>query len=213
MHLSLIGMSGAGKSYWSSKLSQHGFKRFFCDDLINSLIGEELLYPDGTSMIMGEWMGLPYESRYPSREKIYLNYEKKVLDEALDYIENTDPKEKIVIDTTGSVIYSGQAVLKRLQELTQVVYLPVPKSFREELARRYVSKPLAVLWNGMYSKLEGESNQESLVRSYKEMIEKREVLYESLAEVTIPFDVRRSDMFGTSLFLEHVEKQHNKSLQ
>ena len=34
MKISIVGMSGSGKTYWSKKLESEGFKRFCCDDLI-----------------------------------------------------------------------------------------------------------------------------------------------------------------------------------
>ena len=61
MRISLIGMAGAGKTYWSIKLAQQGFRRFCCDDLIAAKLAPDLKRPDGSTMGMGEWMGFPYE--------------------------------------------------------------------------------------------------------------------------------------------------------
>ena len=57
--LSLIGMAGIGKYYWSKKLEAEGFRRFCCDDLIASKLGPQLIRSDGATMTMGEWMGFP----------------------------------------------------------------------------------------------------------------------------------------------------------
>ena len=57
MRLSLIGMSGSGKSHWSKKLTAYGFKAFHCDDLIEELLTEDLLGADGIPLSVGEWMG------------------------------------------------------------------------------------------------------------------------------------------------------------
>jgi hypothetical protein len=61
-------------------------------------------------------MGFPYQDGYQEREAQYLAYEKKVLAEILAEIRNEalDPQSKIVIDTTGSVIYTGEKCLDQL---------------------------------------------------------------------------------------------------
>jgi len=73
MRLSLIGMSGSGKSSWSIKLSELGFKRFCCDDMITEKLDRDLTRPDGTCMKLGEWMGFPYEPHYEEVMRINLN--------------------------------------------------------------------------------------------------------------------------------------------
>jgi len=72
MRLSLIGMSGSGKSSWSIKLSELGFKRFCCDDMITEKLDRDLTRPDGTCMKLGEWMGFPYEPHYEEYRKRHL---------------------------------------------------------------------------------------------------------------------------------------------
>ena len=54
MRLSLIGMAGAGKSFWSGRLGLKGFNVFCCDELIAEKLGSELKGPQGTIMEMGE---------------------------------------------------------------------------------------------------------------------------------------------------------------
>ena len=39
VQLSLIGMSGAGKSYWSKRMESLGFQVYSCDDLIAERLG------------------------------------------------------------------------------------------------------------------------------------------------------------------------------
>jgi len=39
MKLSLIAMSGSGKSYWSAKLAKRGFRHFDCDQMIAARTG------------------------------------------------------------------------------------------------------------------------------------------------------------------------------
>ncbi len=42
IQLSLIGMSGAGKSHWSKRMESLGFKMYSCDDLIAERLGQKL---------------------------------------------------------------------------------------------------------------------------------------------------------------------------
>ena len=127
MLLSLIGMAGTGKSYWANKLAEHGFKLFCCDDLISKKLASLLKRPDGTTMRMGEWMGFPFHDGHNKRESKYLAFEIEVLNEILDYLEDHDnnPDEDVVVDTTGSVIYTGKGILKRLRQYTTVVHLAI----------------------------------------------------------------------------------------
>ena len=138
MRLSLIGMAGSGKSYWSVKLAELGFYRFCCDDLIEERLAPELRRADGTSMGLAEWMGFPYEPDYQSRESKYLTYEIDVLNGILKDLGNRQPNhmEKIVIDTTGSVIYTGQEILEKLLRFTTVVHLSTPPEVKERHDRQ-----------------------------------------------------------------------------
>ena len=107
MRLSLIGMAGSGKSFWSRKLEIQGFRRFCCDDMIAERLLSELKNPDGTPMSVADWMGFPYEARYREREARYLSLEAEVLGDLVDYLESGKEalQENIIVDTTGSVIY------------------------------------------------------------------------------------------------------------
>ena len=60
MKLSIVGMSGLGKSYWSKKLEEAGVKRFCCDEEITRKLQKALTRPDGSRMDLGEWMGFPF---------------------------------------------------------------------------------------------------------------------------------------------------------
>ncbi|MFL2772199.1 MAG: hypothetical protein ACJ0DH_01235 [bacterium] len=39
MRLSLIGMSGAGKSYWAKRMQSQGYRSIICDNLIAEQLG------------------------------------------------------------------------------------------------------------------------------------------------------------------------------
>ena len=206
MRLSLIGMAGSGKSYWSMKLVEHGFRRFCCDDLIAAKLDPELTRPDGTTMELGQWMGFPYEPHYRERESKYLACEIEVLTEILEYLESrkSNPEEKIVLDTTGSVIYTGERILRRLRRYTTVIYLSIPPEVRGQLLKAYVSNPHPMLWRNVFSKDPDETEQEALARCYPRLVVARERLYEHYANVTIDYYRRSEEGFGVSDLLNAV---------
>jgi len=204
MRISLIGMSGSGKSHWSARLAEDGFKCFCCDELIAQKLAPELLGPDGTAMDLGEWMGFPYESGYQERECRYLTCEKEVLTEVLDYLEaSQDTLElNIVVDTTGSVIYTGEEIIDRLRRNTTMVYLSVPPELREPMLKAYVAEPRPVLWRDVFTKKESETNEQALARSYPRLLSQRERLYERYSDCSVDYYGRREENLEVQDFLD-----------
>ena len=208
MRISLIGMAGSGKSYWSKKLAQYGFRRFCCDDLIAAKLSNSLVRSDGTKMEMGKWMGFPYERHYTKRESTYLTYETEVLIEIFEYLnshKNTHT-ENIVVDTTGSVIYIGDEILQRLGRYTTVIYLLTPPEVQDKLLNAYISKPHPMLWRNSFSKKSDETNQEALARCYPQLLSAREQLYARYADVEIDYYRRNETGFSVTDFLRAVKE-------
>ena len=207
MRLSLIAMSGSGKSYWSAKLAQHGFQHFDCDCRIALKLGSALTGADGTLRSLGEWMGFPYQDGYQDRETQYLAYEKKVLAEIFAAIQNQplDRQPKIVIDTTGSVIYTGEKCLDQLRRLTTVVYLEIPFDLKDQMLAAYRANPRPVLWQDKFVRKPREKNTEALARCYAELLSERERLYKHYAHVTIPYSHYRQKGWRTDDFLAAIE--------
>src|SRR5262249_17744279 len=125
LRLALIGMSGAGKTFWSRQLAAAGHFAIFCDDKIEERLAAGLP-ACGYSGINGvaAWMGWPDSPAYAERESQYLSEEIAVLEEVLDDLARS-PEKSLVLDTTGSVIYTGNHHLMRLRKLMTVVYLAV----------------------------------------------------------------------------------------
>lgn len=207
MKLSLIAMSGSGKSYWSAKLAKHGFRHFDCDRMIASKLGPTLTCSDGSVLSLGEWMGFPYQPGYRKREAQYLAYEKKVLAEIFEAITHhpDDRQAKIVIDTTGSVIYTGKKCLDQLRRLTTVVYLEIPFDIKEQMLQAYQIAPRPVLWQGQFNRQSHEKNMEALSRCYPDLLAERELLYKRYAHVTIPYHLYRKRGWGTADFLDVIK--------
>ena len=207
MVISFIGMSGSGKSYWAEKLARRGFRRFCFDALITDRLSNELRRENNRSLTLGEWMGFPFQDGYLEKEKLYLFHEKDLMAEILDWIaENgcAGPDKNIVLDTTGSVIYTGDDLLDRLRSLTTIVYFAVPAVIREAMLRQYLSNPRPVLWRGLFRIDPGETVDEALVRSYNALLDSREALYRALADIEIDYFKRNSPDFRISDFLEIV---------
>ena len=213
MRFSLIAMSGSGKSYWANQLAGIGFKRFSCDERIASKLSDELVQPDGSVLQMGKWLGLPYEQNYLQRESKYLENEKLVLKEIFEIIENnySDPESDIVIDTTGSVIYTGEEFLYKLRRYTTVVYLETPPQVQDQMYRAYLARPRPVLWQGKFNKRSHEKNKEALARCYPELVAYRERLYKHYAHITIDYDRYRKKDLNVTDFLSEINLKKFKS--
>ena len=214
MRLSLIGMSGSGKSLWSAKFSEIGFRRFCCDDLILERLASELIRPDGSTMELGEWMGFPYESKYREREARYLVYEIEVLNKILQYLESEDKdvEKDIVVDTTGSVIYTGEDILKRLRQCTTVVHLSTPLEIQELMLKAYIANQRPVLWRNFFVRETGETNETALAKCYQRLLSSRERLYEQHAHVTIDYYRLIKRGFGVSDLLQILDMEKERHL-
>src|SRR3989344_3211611 len=87
-----------------------GFTRVCVDEEIEKRLGPiltELGY-HGTRG-MAEWMGQPFEPQYHENSTIYLEHEIAVM---WKVIGRLGQGEQLVVDTTGSVIYTGSKTLE-----------------------------------------------------------------------------------------------------
>jgi shikimate kinase len=205
--LSFIGMSGAGKSFWSRKLASAGFRAISIDDRIEEKLAPEL-EAGGHKGIGGvaEWMGWPDQPAYREREQKYLASEIGAMREALDEIA-TSSGEGTVLDTTGSVIYSGEDTCRRLKNLTKVIYFAASPNEEETLIARYLSDPKPVLWSDVFAPRPGESARDAVERCYPLLIAKRKNQYERLADCTVPMSQLRDGALDARGFLELLEAQ------
>ena len=190
MRVALIGMSGAGKSLWSSILARQGFDRFGCDDEIGRRMVDDGDIPDASVDSLGRWMGFPFQAGFALRERRYLSLETMVMSELLIRLESGLPDETtrpLVIDTTGSVIYTGASVLQRLRQQAVVVYLSLSTKDQEKLCRAYVDHPRPVVWRQHYRKQSAESDRNALKRCYDALVADRETRYRKVAHLEIQF--------------------------
>lgn len=214
LRLALIGMSGAGKSHWAKNLAALGCPTVCCDDQIEARL-EPLLKAGGHSGINGvaAWMGWPDRPRYAERESQYLSEEIAVLDEVLSGLEK-DSKRDLILDTTGSVIATGNHTLHRLRRQMTVIYLAASQEETQLLIQRYLQDPKPVLWQGAFQPRPGETPHQTVVRCYPVLIAARRQSYEALAHLTLPTSkLHELSPPGTSrdaavgqAFLERVEE-------
>lgn len=185
LRLALIGMSGAGKTFWSKRLAQSGRPAVSCDDRIEQRLRARL-ESGGYAGINGvaSWMGWPDSPTYAQREAEYLAEEIYALDEILTALEK-DRSREMILDTTGSVIYTGNNLLFRLRRQMTIVYLAATPEEQQLLIGRYLNDPKPVLWRGAFQPKKGETPGETVARCYPMLIAARRQSYEALAHCTI----------------------------
>lgn len=189
MILSLIGMSGSGKTHWSRKLAEAGYQRIGCDDRIEQrLIGDGNLNGPGGIRSVANWLGQPHDPGFAQREAAYLAAERAVANEILESIDHAPQAGHAIdlaIDTTGSVVYLGEKICRRLQALTTIVYLETSLAELEMMFRQYRSDPKPVVWNGEFRQTDRESEEQALERCYRDLLLSRRALYQRYASVTL----------------------------
>jgi len=211
LRLALIGMSGAGKTFWTKKLAENGVPAIFCDDRIEQRLASRLA-PGGYLGINGvaAWMGWPDSARYAEREAEYLAEEIHTLDEVLQELEEK-PEASLVLDTTGSVIYAGNHLLMRLRRQMTIVYLAATAEERQLLIERYLNDPKPVLWRGAFQAKTGETPRETVARCYPALIEARRTSYEALAHCTLQVAALRDGTMDADAFLKMVESKRARA--
>ena len=204
LRLALIGMSGAGKTFWTKKLAEGGVPAVSCDDRIEQRLAPRLA-AGGYVGINGvaAWMGWPDSATYAEREAEYLAEEIHTLDEVLHQLEK-DPKKSLVLDTTGSVIYTGNHLLMRLRRQMTIVYLAASAKEQELLIERYLNDPKPVLWRGAFQPKPGETPRETVARCYPKLIAARRQSYEALAHCTLAVAELRDASLHAEAFLKMV---------
>ena len=215
LRFALIGMSGAGKSHWTKNLAARGCSTVCCDDEIESRLAP-VLQSRGYAGINGvaAWMGWPDSPTYPEREGQYLAEEIATLDQVLSDLE-ANPRRELILDTTGSVIYTGNNILFRLRRQMIIVYIAASSGEQQLLIERYLQDPKPVLWRGAFRPRSGETPHDTVARCYPALITARRQSYEALAHLTLstaslreisPPGTKNSPVAGQA-FLERIRLQ------
>ena len=205
MQFTLIGMSGVGKSHWSKKVEAQGFRRYSCDELIAERFGAELGKKGKATQNLAKWMGQPYSKDYEDAEARYLELENDVVTRICDELEFGSQKHKpVVVDTTGSLVYLKETLLKRLRKLTRTVLLSIPVNKNEELFEAYLQDPKPVIWNGKYLPFEWENRQKALARCYRELLSFRKERYELMSDYNMDYSFHHNSETTVEDLLEFV---------
>jgi shikimate kinase len=210
LRLALVGMSGTGKTFWTKRLAASGHASFSCDDNIEARL-QTRLAAGGHAGINGvaAWMGWPDCATYAEREAQYLAEEIGVLGEVLTHLER-EPARELILDTTGSVIYTGNNLLFRLRRQMTVVYLAASAEEQQLLVERYLADPKPVLWRGAFQPKKGESPQETVARCYPALAAARRLSYEALAHCILPVALLRDAALDADAFLNEVRARTTK---
>jgi shikimate kinase len=205
--LALIGMSGAGKTFWTKKLAVTQYPVVSCDDRIEQKLASRLT-SGGYAGINGvaAWMGWPDSATYMERESEYLAEEIHTLDEILTELER-QPEKSLVLDTTGSVIHTGNNLLMRLRRQMTIVHLAASAKEQQLLIERYLHDPKPVLWRGAFQPRAGEKPRETVARCYPALVAARRQSYEALAHCTLQVAELRDGSFDAAAFLKMVQSK------
>jgi len=204
LRLALVGMSGAGKTFWAKKLAAIQYPTVSCDDWIEQRLAPRLS-PGGYRGTSGvaAWMGWPDSTSYTRHESEYLAEEIHTLDEILTELEK-QPEKSLVLDTTGSVIYIGNNLLMRLRRQVTIVYLAASAEEQQLLTERYLNDPKPVLWRGAFQPKAGEKPLETVARCYPALLAARRQSYEALAHCTLEVAALRDGSLDALSFLKMI---------
>ncbi|NQV89300.1 MAG: hypothetical protein HQ488_03205 [Parcubacteria group bacterium] len=202
MIISLIGMSNCGKSHWSKKLeSEQGYARLCCDDIIAGQLSDLLPNVEITDMdAFAAWMGMPYEFGYQEREAAYLSAEEAALFKVMDQARG----ENVVIDTTGSVIYLSEKVLRILKDISTVVYLEATDEQLTEMTELFFQNPKPLVWAENFSMEPTETQDQALRRCYPELLHWRQNRYKMLADRTLGYERTHGHSYSVDQLLYDV---------
>jgi hypothetical protein len=204
-------MSGTGKTFWTKRLANAGYASICCDDRIEQRLRPRL-EGSGYTGINGvaSWMGWPDSTTYAQREAEYLAEEIATLDEVLTDLER-DRSRELILDTTGSVIYTGNNLLLRLRRQMTIVYLAATLQEQELLIERYLNDPKPVLWRGAFHSKQDETARETVTRCYPTLIAARRQSYEALAHCSVPVAELRDPGLDAAGFLAKVKNRLDRA--
>ena len=208
LRLALIGMSGAGKTFWTKMLTAAGYPGVSSDDRIEQKLAPRLAAGGHTGINgVAAWMGWPDSATYTERESEYLAEEIHSLDEILTELEK-QPEKSLVLDTTGSVIYTGNNLRMRLRRQMTIVHLAASTEEQQLLIERYLNDPKPVLWRGAFQPKAGEKPRDTVARCYPALIAARRQSYEALAHRTLQVASLRGVSLDAPAFLKMI---HDKT--
>lgn len=175
LRIALVGMSNIGKSYTGTRLaSQYNFSLIEVDKLIWEELGQDSMAD------FAAWQGQPYTQGYAEREAKSIALESAATRKALSL-----PVKNALLDTTGSVIYTDKAVLSTLKDTHYVIHISASSDAINRLKKSYFKNPKPLVWAGHYKRIEGKTEDESIMSCYPDLLAARAKAYAQLADHTL----------------------------
>ncbi len=151
--LTLIGMSGVGKSYVSCQLEAWGWVNYSCDYLIGTKYLGELIKSEGemsaanienlsdfVGQLGDEAQGGTTLEEFQRRQKLYYGGECDVLRDMPEALENAEGD--FVCDSSGSLCeVEDEEILKEVGQRSLLVYLKVRQEGQAEILKRATDYP------------------------------------------------------------------------
>jgi shikimate kinase len=148
-------------------------------------------------------MGQPFEPQSAANQQTYLDLETQMLRQTMDRLANPPLNGNIVVDTTGSVVHTDEAIRNELAIHSTIVYLEATPDMRQKMFEMYIAEPKPVIWGDVFTQKDGETTNQALARSYPELLARRSVIYKQMAHVAVSREVSLA-IATTDEFLEYV---------
>lgn len=186
--ITLIGMSNIGKTTWAKKLATEAqFAHIDFDYLISQKLQKELEKDHYDITDLANWLGQPYEARFPLREEKIKQLEKEVAEEVLNRLDRETQNENIILDTPGSIIYTGEETCMSIKQHSLIIYIQATPEMLDGMLKSYFDCPKPIIWNNVFEKHSGEDNLTALKRCYPKLLQSRHELYQKYADIVIPY--------------------------
>ena len=206
--ITLVGMSGVGKTHFAAKLERWGWRNHSCDYFIGAEKLKLEVTPQDLSALsafigkLGDPKkgGLPL-AEFKARQKLYYDAECDSLDAACDLAE--DAAQNFVNDASGSLCeIEDEALIARLAERTLFVYIEASEQENArilERARNY-PKPLFFPPSRFDAWLAEYMKEKSLVSSDKvEPEDFARWVFPRLFESRLPKYQRLAELYGVTI--------------
>ena len=126
-----------------------------------------------------------------------------MLEKILEKIEKNEfNNQKLVIDTTGSVVYCRKDLQQKLKKLSKIIYFKAQKEDYQQMYETFIKDPKPIIWGDDFKALDILSDKENLKVCYPNLLQFRSQKYQELADKTIQIKNLHSEFFKVEdLFL------------
>ena len=124
------------------KNAKQGYRSIICDNLIAEQLGPLISSSEKSTLGLAAWMGKPDQPGYKEAQAKYLELETKVVTQICDELElSTESDDKVIIDSTGSLIYLEPQLIKRIKKLSFLVYLRLEENSSQSHYQIFIDDP------------------------------------------------------------------------